>query len=168
MSKILNKTGYFDCRKYKKGTKRNEREMCAEGERINLSVGFAESELTDEVREFARLHEKSGKYFASFKVFPKNCKAYNASGKEVAFPPNEKLDGGQFEANLDFSVKHGTGTELNGLYLNKIQFIRKVDNAFEAVDGDDDMFNDAPTAKAVAVAKAEIAVEDNTSDVLPF
>ena len=168
MSKILNKTGYFDCREYKKGTQRHERKMVADGCRINLSVGFQESELTDEVREFARLHEKSGKYFASFKVFPKNCKAYNASGKEVVFPSNDKLDGGQFEANLDFSVKHGTGTELNGLYLNKIQFIRKVDNAFEAVDGDDDMFNDAPTAKAIATAKAEIAGDDNVDNSLPF
>ena len=133
--------GFFDCREYKKGTKRSERKMVADGKRINLSVGFYENELTDGIREFARLHEKSGRWFASFKVFPKNCKAYTASAKEIIFPKNEQLDGYTFEVNIDFSVKHGTGTELNGLYANKIQFVKKVDNSFEAVSGaTDDIF----------------------------
>lgn len=168
MSKILRKTVFFDCREYKKGTARHERKMVIDGGRINLSIGFQESDLTDEIREFAKLHEKSGKWFASFKVFPKNCKAYNASGKEVAFPTNDKLDGGQFEANLDFSVKHGTGTELNGLYLNRIQFIKKVDNAFEAVEGgDDDIFNDTPASgPARTEPKAEIPAAESSD--LPF
>ena len=147
--------GFFDCREYKKGTKRSERKMVADGTRINLSVGFEENELTDEIREFARLHEKSGRWFAAFKVFPKNCKAYTASAKEINFPSNEQLDGGTFEVNIDFSVKHGTGTELNGLYANKIQFVKKIDNSFDAVeDASDDIFNEPvhPQFKQVGVA----------------
>jgi hypothetical protein len=165
MSKLNRAVGFFDCREYKKGTKRSERKMAAEGSRVNFSVGLAESELTDEIREFARLHEKSGKHFVAFKVFPKNCKAYTASAKEVAFPTNDKIDGGQFEVNIDFSVKHGTGTELNGLYANKIQFIRKVDNSFEAVeDGDDSMFDGTATAQAAPV-QGEAVTEESS---LPF
>lgn len=135
--------GFFDCREYKKGTKRSERKMVADGARINLSVGFEENQLTDTIREFARFHEKSGKWFATFKVFPKNCKAYTASAKEINFPSNEQLDGFTFELNIDFSVKHGTGTELNGLYANKIQFVKKIDNSFDAVeDASDDIFGE--------------------------
>ena len=164
MSKLNRATGFFDCREYKKGTKRSERKMVAEGGRINLSIGLQESELTDEIREFARLHEKSGRWFVAFKVFQKNCKAYTASAKEITFPTNEQLDGGQFEVNIDFSVKHGTGTELNGLYANKIQFIRKIDNSFEAVeDGSDDIFGEKISVR-VNVA-AEQAVNESG---LPF
>lgn len=152
--------GFFDCREYKKGTKRSERKMVADGTRVNLSVGFEENQLTDTIREFARLHEKSGRWFANFKVFPKNCKAYTASAKEIQFPKNEQIDGYTFELNIDFSVKHGTGTELNGLYANKIQFIKKVDNSFEVISGaTDDIFGE------------KITTENNvpeTDDVLPF
>ena len=155
--------GFFDCREYKKGTKRSERKMVADGNRINLSVGFDEKDLTDEIREFARLHEKSGRWFAAFKVFPKNCKAYTASAKEISFPTNDKLDGGTFEVNIDFSVKHGTGTELNGLYANKIQFIKKVDNSFKVVSGaTDDIFGEQmPTT-------FNESTETETKSGLPF
>ena len=155
--------GFFDCREYKKGTKRSERKMVADGTRINLSVGYDENELTDDIREFARLHEKSGRWFASFKVFPKNCKAYTASAKEIIFPKNEQLDGCTFEVNIDYSVKHGTGTELNGLYANKIQFIKKVDNSFEVVSGaTDDIFGEQiPTT-------FNESTETETKSGLPF
>jgi hypothetical protein len=167
MSRLLKQTGFFDCREYKKGTKRNERKMVATGSRINFSVGFLENELTDEIREFATLHEKSGKWFASFKVFPKNCKAYNAGAKEIEFPSNEKLDGGQFEVNVDFGVKHGTGTELNGLYVNRIQFIKKVDTAFDAVeDGDENMFSSNVVGVSITLPPSEKIDENNTG--LPF
>lgn len=164
MSKLNMAVGFFDCREYKKGTKRSERKMVAEGSRVNLSIGLQESELTDEIREFARLHEKSGRWFVAFKVFPKNCKAYTASAREITFPTNEQLDGGQFEVNIEFSVKHGTGTELNGLYANKIQFIRKIDNSFEAVeDGSDDIFGEKISVKV------DVAGEENVNKSgLPF
>ena len=171
MSKLNRVTGFFDCREYKKGTKRSERKMSAEGSRVNFSVGLAESELTDEIREFARLHEKSGKYFVAFKVFPKNCKAYTASAKEVSFPLNDKIDGGQFDVNIEFSVKHGSGTELNGLYANKMQFIKKVDNSFEAVeDGDDAMFEGTGTSTGTTAApvQGEAATVEDKKDDLPF
>ena len=155
--------GFFDCREYKKGTKRSERKMVADGTRVNLSVGFEENQLTDAIREFAHLHEKSGRWFANFKVFPKNCKAYTASAKEIQFPTNDKIDGYTFEVNIDFSVKHGTGTELNGLYANKIQFIKKVDNSFEVVSGaTDDIF-----LEKMQSSLNEITVEEEKSD-LPF
>ena len=165
MSKLNRAIGFFDCRIYKKGTTRQERKMSPEGARINLSIGFEENELTDEIREFAKLHEKSGKWFASFKIFPKNCKAYNASGKETAFPPNSKIDSASFEVNVDFSVKHGDTTqmELNGLYVNKIQFIKKNDSTFEPVaDGDDSIFDQ--NAQAVPIPAP---IDEPKSD-LPF
>lgn len=97
-----------------KDTPKAARAMAEAGNRINLSVGFEEADLTDEIKEFAHLHEKSGKYYINIKVFPKSCKIYTASAKQVEFPDFKLIDGGRFEVIIDYSIKHGTGTELNG------------------------------------------------------
>ena len=78
-------TGTFDCRVWKKDTPKAARAIVESGNRINLSVGFEEADLTEEMKEFAHLHEKSGKYYINIKVFPKNCKIYTASAKQVNF-----------------------------------------------------------------------------------
>ena len=152
-------TGTFDCRVWKKDTPKSARAMVEAGNRINLSVGFEEADLTDEMKEFAHLHEKSGKYYINIKVFPKNCKIYTASAKQVEFPDFKLIDGGRFEVILDYSIKHGTGTELNGLYANAIQIIRRADNPFEPVAGGNDDFTSG-------IQSAEISDEE-TAD-LPF
>ena len=41
--------GYFDCRKFKSGLSRNQREFNTYGERINFSVGFADEFLPAEL-----------------------------------------------------------------------------------------------------------------------
>ena len=135
--------------------------MVEAGNRINLSVGFEEADLTDEMKEFAHLHEKSGKYYINIKVFPKNCKIYTASAKQVEFPDFTKIDGGRFEVIIDYSIKHGKGTELNGLYANAIQIIRRADNPFEPVEGGSDDFTSG-------LQNAEIATEDEETKDLPF
>ena len=133
--------GNFDCRVWKKDTPKAARQMVAQGERINLSVAFDEADLTDEVKEFARFHEKSGKWYANVKVFPKSCRIFTASAKQVDFPDFKKIDGGRFEVIVDFTIKHGNGgTDLNGLYANAIQIIRRADNPFEAIEGGNDNF----------------------------
>ena len=157
-------TGTFDCRVWKKDTPKSARAMVEAGNRINLSVGFEEAELTEEMDEFARLHENSGKYFINIKVFPKNCKIYTASAKQVEFPDFKKIDMSRFEIVIDFSIKHGTKgtTELNGLYANAIQIIRRADNPFEPVEGGSDDFT-------AGLQNAEIATEDEeTNNNLPF
>ena len=133
-------TGTFDCRVWKKDTPKAARAMVEAGNRINLSVGFDEADLTDEMKEFARLHEKSGKYYINVKVFPKSCKIYTASARQVDFPDYKSIDGGRFEVVIDFTIKHGTGTDLNGLYANAIQIIKRADNPFEPIDGGNDDF----------------------------
>ena len=153
-------TGTFDCRVWKKDTPKAARAMVEAGNRINLSVGFEEADLTDEMKEFVHLHEKSGKYYINIKVFPKNCKIYTASAKQVEFPDFKLIDGGRFEVIIDYSIKHGTGTELNGLYANAIQIIRRADNPFEPVEGGSDDFT-------AGLQNAEIATEEETKD-LPF
>ena len=132
--------GMCDCRIWKKDTPKAARAMVDAGNRINLSVGFEEADLTDEMKEFAHLHEKSGKYYINVKVFPKSCKIYTASARQVDFPDYKSIDGGRFEVVIDFTIKHGTGTELNGLYANAIQIIKRADNPFEPVDGASDGF----------------------------
>ena len=154
-------TGTFDCRVWKKDTPKAARAMVEAGNRINLSVGFEEADLTDEMKEFAHLHEKSGKYYINIKVFPKNCKIYTASAKQVEFPDFTKIDGGRFEVIVDYSIKHGTGTELNGLYANAIQIIRRADNPFEPVEGGSDDFT-------AGLQNAEIATEEEETKDLPF
>ena len=47
--------GTFDCRIWKKDTPKGARAMVAQGDRINLSVGFEEADLTEEMKEFAHL-----------------------------------------------------------------------------------------------------------------
>ena len=154
-------TGTFDCRVWKKDTPKAARAMVEAGNRINLSVGFEEADLTDEMKEFAHLHEKSGKYYINIKVFPKNCKIYTASAKQVEFPDFKLIDGGRFEVIIDYSIKHGTGTELNGLYANAIQIIRRADNPFEPVEGGSDDFTSG-------LQNAEIATEEEETTNLPF
>ena len=132
--------GTFDCRIWKKDTPKAARAMVPQGDRVSLSVGFEEADLTDEMKEFARLHEKSGKYYINVKVFPKSCKIYTASARQVDFPDYKSIDGGRFEVVIDFTIKHGTGTDLNGLYANAIQIIKRADNPFEPIDGGNDDF----------------------------
>ena len=136
----------FDCRVWKKDTPRQSRQMVEAGNRINLSCRFDEGEITEEMKEFAHYSEKTGKYYINVKVFPKNCKIYTASAKQVDFPAYDKIDGGRFEVIVDFTIKHGTGTELNGLYANAIQIIRRADVPFEPVDGGNDNFLDGGKA----------------------
>ena len=153
--------GTFDCRIWKKDTPKGARAMVAQGDRINLSVGFEEADITEEMKEFAHLHEKSGKYFINIKVFPKSCKVYTASAKQVQFPDYTKIDGGRFEVIVDFAIKHGTGTELNGLYANAIQIIKRADIPFEPVAGASDDFLSGDTTP-------DFLANDEKSDNLPF
>ena len=134
--------GSFDCRVWKKDTPKQARQMVAQGERINLSIGFDEADLIDEVKEFARFHEKSGKWYANVKVFPKSCRIFTASAKQIDFPDYKKIDGGRFEVVVDYVIKHGKEktTELNGLYANAIQIIKRADVPFEPVAGASDDF----------------------------
>lgn len=158
-------TGTFDCRIWKKDTVKSARLMVANGDRINLSVGFDESEIPTDIKEFARKSSKSERWYVTFKVFPKNCKMYTASAKQVEFPTNEKLDGGRFEMIIDYSVKHGTGTELNGGYANAIQVIKRADNPFDAVEDGDDNFMETKTAEAIPETTAAGGEKDSD---LPF
>ncbi len=168
--KIKNVSGYFDCRQYAKNVNRASRVMVADGGRINFSVGFTDEELPAEIAMFAKKSEKSGINYVIFKVFPKNCKMYTASAKLIDFPTNDKLDGGKFEVNLEISIKHGDGTELNGCYCNAIQVVRRADNPFDAVEGaDDEVFEasdpfatpaPAPTAQPTQPTPATTKDED--------
>ena len=154
--------GNFDCRVWKKDTPKAARQMVAQGERINLSVAFDEADLTDEVKEFARFHEKSGKWYANVKVFPKSCRIFTASAKQVDFPDFKKIDGGRFEVIVDFTIKHGNGgTDLNGLYANAIQIIRRADNPFEPVAGASDDF-------LAGTAPDPFGEQDDEKTDLPF
>ena len=154
-------TGTFDCRVWKKDTPKSARAMVEAGNRINLSVGFEETDLTDEIKEFAHFSERVSRWYVNVKVFPKNCKIYTASAKQVEFPDYTKIDGGRFEVIIDYSIKHGTGTELNGLYANAIQIIRRADNPFEPVEGGSDDFTSG-------LQNAEIATEEEETKDLPF
>ncbi len=139
--KLTKLQGYFDCRKYQKGVQRGSRLMVEAGGRINLSVAFSSEDLPSEISEFAKKSDTSGLYYLSFKLFPKNTKCFTAGAKLIDFPSYDKIDGGKFEFNVDFSIKHGTGTELNGCYVNQIQILRRCDNAFAAEEGyDEDVF----------------------------
>jgi len=176
--KLTKISGYFDCRKYQKGVQRQARPMVAAGERVNFSVAFPDEFLPAEIAEFSNRSEKSGLNYVTFKVFPKNVKVYTAAAKQIDFPPLEKLDGGKFEVNIDFSIKHGTGTELNGCYLNAIQVLRRADNPFEAEEGysddafgsnDDPFSTPAPLTTAPPQATYESKpTETTTNSGLPF
>lgn len=167
--RIENVEGYFDCRQYKANTPRSSRIMIENGGRIIFSVAFMDEELEQhpELKDFANKSEKSGLNFVGFKIFPKNCKLFTASAKQIEFPDNNLIDGGRFEANLVYSVKHGTGTELNGCYVNAMQIIRRADNPFDVVeDGNEDWLvekNEKDKSKKKETKKVDEEVND-----LPF
>lgn len=168
MAKTNRVVGKFDCRVWKKDTPRNQRQMVEKGGRVNLSVAFNEGDVPEDIKEFARLSEKSGKYYVAFKVFPKNCRIYTASAKQVEFPDFEKIDGGRFEVVIDYTTKHGTGTELNGCYTNAIQVIRRADVPFDAIDGVSDNFLSGE--ELLSDDDDDVTVEDKKDDKddLPF
>ena len=147
--KINNVTGYFDCRQFKANTPKSNRVMIENGGRITFTVPFTDEEIEEyqEIKEFAKKSEKSGLNYVSFKIFPKACRMYTAAAKQIEFPANSVLDGGKFEVNLEFNVKHGVGTKLNGCYVNAIQVIqviRKADNPFDVVEGGNDDWINSP------------------------
>ena len=161
---VENVIGYFDARVYKANTPRANRQMVEAGGRINFTTSFEESELPIEFREFAKLSEKSGRWFVTFKVFPKSCKLFTAAAKQISFPDYSKLDNGRFEVNMDVAIKHGSGTELNGLYVNALQIVKRADVPFEAVEGGDaDVFGGSNDPFA-----APAATEAETKSGLPF
>ena len=171
--KVENVTGYFDCRQYKANTPRSSRVMIENGGRINFSVGLrTRAENYPQLKDFANKSEKSGINYVTFKVFPKTCKLYLASAKRVDFPGNELLDGGKFVVNMVVNIKHGTGTELNGCYVNAMQIIKRADNPFDVVEDGDDSWIDKPAefeakkedAKPASKKKAEV---EEVND-LPF
>jgi hypothetical protein len=97
-------------------------------------------------------------------VFPNNIKAFSASAQVIDFPTNEQLDGNSFLINIETSIKHGTGTELNGVYVNKIQFIKRANESFEAIeDGDDSMFGVSMTPMQVSNEQQKAESEPKTS-----
>ncbi len=117
--------------------------MSDEGARINISLSFEKEALPADFVEFARESTKNTLWYVAVKVFPKNVKAFCIKAKPIEFPKNITIDGNQYLMNIEYSVKHGTGTELNGVYANKIQFIKRMNNDFDAVeDGDENVFSD--------------------------
>lgn len=176
MEVLKNVSGYFDCRVFKSGVPRNNRVMVDNHGRINLSASFEEGSLPESIKEFAKLSEKSGKYFVSFKIFPKNCKLYNSKAKQIPFPDNSLLDGKKFLVNIIFNIKHGTGTELNGCYVNSLQIVKDLTNPFDAVDdGDEDVFNVEVEKRESGITKHRVpdttqptAQNNEGSDDLPF
>jgi hypothetical protein len=162
--KVSNVTGFFDCRVYKKDTKRGQRPMSKQGDRINLSLSFDADTIPEEFKEFAKASSKNEKLYLSCKVFPNNIKAFSASAQVIDFPTNEQLDGNSFLINIETSIKHGTGTELNGVYVNKIQFIKRANESFEAIeDGDDSMFGVSMTPMQVSNEQQKAESEPKTS-----
>ena len=168
-------TATFDCRQYKKDTPRNLRPMVEAGGRINLTTSMTEEEIPAELKEFARKSSKNERLYLTFKVFPKNCRIFTASARQVAFPENEVLDGGRFEIRIDYSIKHGTGTELNGCYANSIQIIKRADVPFDAIEGgDDDFMSVAPVSSVITPdtehepERIQIKEQPQTATKLPF
>lgn len=184
--KLNNMTAAFNCRKFKPDTPWHKREMVAEGERIEFSVGLTKEELKQYTAEsygfedFANFSEKTGKYYVSFKVFPKNCKAYNSKAQQIAFPPYALLDGEYFLINFDYNVKHGDPKkfELNGCYVGGIQFVKPLNVSFEEVEGDDSWLagtkvdnenifdKPTPTQEAPAPAPDDLPFSPGGSDEL--
>ncbi len=165
--KITGIEGWFDCRQYQKGVMRGNRKMVEFGGRINLTSSFSDEELPEELAEFANKSEKSGLNYVSFKIFPKTCRLFTATNKEIEFPSYERLDGGKFEVNVVIAIKHGTGTDLNGAYVNALQIIRRADNPFDVVEGGDDSWvSGEPVAKEVEQGTDPILDEANSE--LPF
>ena len=164
--KVQGITGWFDCRQYQKGIARGNRKMADFGSRINFSSAFTDENLPTELAEFSNKSEKNGLNYVTFKIFPKTCRMFTASNKEIDFPEYDRLDGGKFEVNVVIAIKHGTGTELNGAYVNALQIIRRADNPFDVVEGGDDSWVSGEVVPEEVNGKDPILDEDEGS--MPF
>ena len=163
--------GYFDCRVWKKDTPRSARKMAEQGNRINLSVGFDEAQLPEQIKDFATLSEKSGRLFVRFKVFPKNCRVCTASARQIDFPEYDKIDGLKFDVIIEYSTKYGAQgtTDLNGCYVNNLQIIRRADVPFSAIEGEsDDFLSGAEYSTGDEFVQKESEQAESAKDDLPF
>lgn len=156
--KITNLVGYFDCRQYKKDVQKSARPMVEKGGRISFTAIIDEMVGMEEVEKFIKKSDKNDRYYLTIKIFPKTCKVFTHEAKQIDFPDYGKIDGGRFEINVDVAVKHGTGTELNGVYANAIQIIRRADVPFEAVSGDTSFLD----------SEVDNVEESKLNDGLPF
>lgn len=148
----------FDCREYKDGVKRENRKMLPNGSKISAFAVVDKAQLPSAMpihNTFCKAildenGDETGKYFLKFKINPagKYFVTQVASGKKIAFPVYDKIDGRRFICNILFNIVEGAeGTkEARGNYINVIQFVREDINIFGVIEGDeyDDNIFDSP------------------------
>lgn len=131
--------GFFDCRKFKAGVDRKNREMCGVADKIHFNFEVPESEVEQYGGFAKKVEDINGvRYFVNAKIYPKTCQFFDRYGK-IDKPDNAKLDGVKWDAEIRFSVKHGKEQmDSNGVYINGIQLLKEeTPFEFEQRDGGD-------------------------------
>lgn len=145
-------SGWFDCRKYKKGTERNQRNLVADTEVITFNSTFAIAELPECFKNEDSLKYvhyycskdatdgKEDRASVSFKI-SKVCKWFDKYGKPCPRPTNEELDSvlndGRFEVQIEYNVlvpaSDAGDLAPRGYWANAIMYQKAVENPFKNI-----------------------------------
>lgn len=170
----------FDCREYKDGVKRENRKMIPDGGKISAFAIVDKAQLPSAMPIHNTFYkaildengDETGKYFLKFKINPegKYFVTQVASGKRIAFPTYDKIDGRRFICNILFNIVKGAeGTkEARGNYINVIQFVREDINIFGVIEGDeyDDNIFDSPLSTSDDVNDSESEGDASEIDLI--
>jgi hypothetical protein len=120
-------SGYFDCRIYRQGVAKENRQMKPEGDTIGFAVGFAEypqeiakNGAADYIRESVVNGLK--RWYVTFKV-GRICRFFDKDGKHIDRPLNADLDGKRWDACIQYKVLNGDAAKLQprGLWADAVQ-----------------------------------------------
>ena len=154
-------SGYFDCRIFRQGVAKENRQMKPEGDTISFSVGFSEYPkefAVDGGEQFIREAEVNGlkRWYVTFKV-GRICAFFDKDGKKIdARPTNAMLDGKRFDVCIQYKTLNGDPAKLQprGFWADAIQMKPAEEITFAPMD-------DAQVQQAVTT-------EAPTDDEPPF
>lgn len=134
-------SGYFDCRIFRQGVAKENRQMKPEGDTIGFNVGFAEYPqefAKNGAAGYIREAEVNGlkRWYVTFKV-GRICRFFDKDGKHIDRPANADLDGKRWDCCIQYKVLNGDPTKLQprGLWADAVQLKPADEITFAPMDG---------------------------------
>lgn len=134
-------SGYFDCRIFRQGVAKENRQMKNDGDTVTFDVGFAEYPVQLEQGgggAFIREAEVNGlkRWYVSFKV-GRICRFFDKDGQKTERLSNADLDGKRWDACIQYKVLHGDPAKMQprGFWADAIQLRPADEIAFAPMGG---------------------------------
>ena len=134
-------SGYFDCRVFRQGVAKENRQMKPEGDTIGFNVSFSEypQDLAKNgATEYIREADINGlkRWYITFKV-GRICRFFDKDGKHIDRPANADLDGKRWDVCIQYKVLNGDAAKLQprGLWADAVQLKPADEITFAPMDG---------------------------------